>query len=1081
MADNGLSDQFRNGGSSDGGKSTSGKSTGGSQANFKQTLESLTTAINNLNTKLTDGSSTSSNLDGIRNSHRGQQFYRANDSTGAIGAAAYNRGRGGQTADPTKAFLDGLTQQLLKSLGRGDVEKQMTKSLQEVAKRLGTTVEDVPNALGAQIGKAFSDTSWGKKLSQRVDKNAENYFMGISKSAITKWGNSKISGKHGENIANALTYSSKGSSGAENAVKSDGSGVDSLVDKGVSKAVKGVAESLGMGEVIDLLGPIMEGVNLMGTAMTPFQAIAPLVESIFGAIGTLSKIFNKDTAMDEQRVKNAQERYRQDIETIVKTPFDILEDAANKVMDAWDGAIRVINQTQGYNKASLQALMSDYAQRLRAEGLTNVVSGADITSNLQSVLQAGLLGKVAEEFAYQATILKAAIPTQDFFSYASTYASIAANAMQAGKSQADALALANDELKQFASNVLYSNRVLSGGFTTGLQNASGLFDLAARIVNSAHNGNVSNVSGVLTAVAGVVGAVAPDLAGGLTSVLETLTLGGNSGTATALRSLAGINASNTEFLQAFVKNPQGIIANIFSGLSQYQTMSEGNYMEVAEGLAGVFGIDKSALARVDFASLAQAVRDMSVNNKSLDENMSLLQSGQSTLTSDQQRYQQINEFMINEGLSLVLDNEAGRAIQQHMWQEQLANQMMEATYGVDLHGTALDLLQSVRSTLKNVVSLLVPWAGTVKSAVNLSTTLAQTADKGTSIRQILKAGAVGTNYDKELYTLTTRGVQNLGLIGDLQSLWGIKSGLHTAANVASAIDSAIGLNDFSKWKSVFITNGTPSTKSSMYRWGNIPKSLRSALAVRKANIIPISSGNAEDMAAVRLQNNVDAFLASMSSAVQSNMTYQEWLNTSSKYGLDHSTLAESLSKVGQTMANVEEAFSDSQTERDRVKAQERQEKEVKFWEKSALNEDSYLKTMTEEMVAIHTDLLKWANSWDNINNRYSTYYGVGSRDSVFSGSGGVVSGLDKAEQLLAAVKSNEAEIQAGLPAALAKVLADNLSSLVDLKDPTAQTNVLLAQLINVVVSILQAVNSPGKMDIPSSLSAMALGLLSPNE
>ena len=142
MTDDGLSGELRNGG-----KSTGGKSTSGSKSDFNTTLEKLTGAINTLNAKLSDESTTSSNSDGIRNSRRGQQFYRANDSTGAIGAAAYNRGRGGQAADPTKAFLDGLTQQLLKSLGRGDVEKQMTKSLQEVAKRLGTTVEDVPNAL----------------------------------------------------------------------------------------------------------------------------------------------------------------------------------------------------------------------------------------------------------------------------------------------------------------------------------------------------------------------------------------------------------------------------------------------------------------------------------------------------------------------------------------------------------------------------------------------------------------------------------------------------------------------------------------------------------------------------------------------------------------------------------------------------------------------------------------------------------------------------------------------------------------------------------------------------------------------
>ena len=64
-------------------------------------------------------------------------------------------------------------------------------------------------------------------------------------------------------------------------------------------------------------------------------------------------------------------------------------------------------------------------------------------------------------------------------------------------------------------------------------------------------------------------------------------------------------------------------------------------MEVAEGLAEVFGVDMGALARVDFAALADSIQNMSVNSASLQENMELLQSGQSTLNADQQRYQEI--------------------------------------------------------------------------------------------------------------------------------------------------------------------------------------------------------------------------------------------------------------------------------------------------------------------------------------------------------------------------------------------------------------------------------------------------------
>ena len=74
-----------------------------------------------------------------------------------------------------------------------------------------------------------------------------------------------------------------------------------------------------------------------------------------------------------------------------------------------------------------------------------------------------------------ATILNAAIPNQDFFGYADEYASIVANATAQGQSQAEALEYANEQLESFASNVLYSSRVLTNGVTTGLQDAENLF------------------------------------------------------------------------------------------------------------------------------------------------------------------------------------------------------------------------------------------------------------------------------------------------------------------------------------------------------------------------------------------------------------------------------------------------------------------------------------------------------------------------------------------------------------------------------------------------------------------------------
>ena len=89
-------------------------------------------------------------------------------------------------------------------------------------------------------------------------------------------------------------------------------------------------------------------------------------------------------------------------------------------------------------------------------------------------------------------------------------------------------------------------------------------------------------------------------------------------------------------------------------------------MEVAESLSSIFGISMDAFARVDFNYLADAIASMNVNDAALLENMDLLASGETTTSAEEMRMRQINQYMIDEGLSYVLDNEVARSIQEHM-------------------------------------------------------------------------------------------------------------------------------------------------------------------------------------------------------------------------------------------------------------------------------------------------------------------------------------------------------------------------------------------------------------------------------
>lgn len=75
--------------------------------------------------------------------------------------------------------------------------------------------------------------------------------------------------------------------------------------------------------------------------------------------------------------------------------------------------------------------------------------------------------------------------------------------------------------------------------------------------------------------------------------------------------------------------------------------------------------------------------------------MQLLASGETTSSAESQRLQQINEYMIDQGLAYVLDNESARLIQQHMWDQEIAEQLQEATYSVDFAGGALELITTI--------------------------------------------------------------------------------------------------------------------------------------------------------------------------------------------------------------------------------------------------------------------------------------------------------------------------------------------------------------------------------------------------
>lgn len=551
---------------------------------------------------------------------------------------------------------------------------------------------------------------------------------------------------------------------------------------------------------------------------------------------SLSSSLTRAIEQDKKNVELGNQRLQADLKSIVEKPFKILEDAAQEIYDAWDHNLRLINQTQGYTKEELNTLMSTYASKLQEEGLSKEIDAASIIENLSKVVESGLQGDAATQFAYEATKLGSAIPTEDFFKYSDAYSELIANQIRMGSSQAEAIKYANDQLELFASDIAYASRQLTGGFATGLDNASDLFTKAINISVAARTNNPSEIAGTLTSISAITGAIAPDLANEIVDAVYNAAVGGNSSQLVALRSLAGINASNTEFLQEFAANPQQVFSDLFNKLAELQNMSQSNYMEVAEGLSEIFGLSKDALSRVDFSYLADAVQNMQVNTSSLQENIAQLSSGNSTTTAEQMKMDQINQYILDNGLSYVLDNAVAREVQQHMWDEQIAQQLQDNEYAVNLKGDALGFLNSIVGFVQSIVNFLNPFSqyNPINSLVQTITEATQLDD---TVKNVLEAGKIGETNSAILSNLTTYGKQ-LNLTNSYLSL----------------------------------LQKSQTSGSGKYTWGTLSKSRYASLGteatgaqISRASNSSVSGGSNSSQAVntARLQSNFNKMLADM--------------------------------------------------------------------------------------------------------------------------------------------------------------------------------------------------------------------------
>ena len=980
-------------------------------------------------------------------------------------------------------------------------EKKESAFKPEPDKNQGPQVSNRAEKLNLDFGDEmlsdiFKDSKWGQKLSSIKDKAMPN----ISKMADMV-SSSKLFGffkDKGQSILGKVGLN------FESAAATTGS---SVAGSALGTASKSAGFAQGLASAGGAVGSF--GTALAGACPYILAAVAA-----FKLISVAINIFGKDlkeaskelwdstkksaNRYQESRKKNlelANKRMREDAEALIKEPFEIIKSAAQKAYDVWDSQLRKINGTQGYSKADLQNLMANYAQRLRDENLSSIIGSTDITENLSKVLDSGLSGKVAEEFAYIATKLNAAIPTQDFFGYAEEYASIAANAIRQGRSQGEAISYANQQLESFASSLLYSNRQLAGGFTTGLKNAQSLFEDAVKISQAAKTNNSTQIASVLTAVSAITGSIAPDLASSMTDAIVKAATGGNSSEIVALRSLAGVNASNTEFLKQLSNDPQKVFSNLFENLSKMQKMSNNAYMEVAEGLSSVFGVSMDAFARIDFAYLADAIKNMNMNNASLDENMRQLISGQTTTTAEQLKLQQINKYMIDEGLSYVLDNEVARSIQEHMWDEQLAREIQENEYSVNLGGAALKFLESIKGTVDNLLNFINPfaWAGKIAT---LAATASENIAKDADIRQVLEKGKVGKGNAIALKQLTTRNA-DLNVAPSLLSMMGgyslynvLSSGIqgfgsltHSGYNpiVSLATDTNLINNLTGAIRSGVQTGMTASMHSvnSSYTWGSVSKSTYSTISggnIPSGNLVgtvtSATTANATKVSAAvaKLNEMLDQDYMT-DNFISKKLGYEDWAKAAKANGI--SDLESTIEEAGYTVQAVQNHFQAAQSAWGAAEQQRRYDAEDEFWAngkefwKTTIEYEDKTLTYQDNM----TTLITTNNAWlDKIFKKSDQFYNSWVDYFVNHTAYNNAYKYSDVERIRSESKAKES---GDLVNALAEALVQNT---VDLKDPQVQTNALLSQILIVAQAIMNQNNKVGGLSLPDSLNALALGL-----
>ena len=458
----------------------------------------------------------------------------------------------------------------------------------------------------------------------------------------------------------------------------------------------------------DVLGGVvsaaLSGIPILG------DVIGSIIDNgITGMTKALGELVSYITEMSrktrDEIMKAGFEKISKDVKAMSTYSLEIYEKATDKLYSAWDQNLSQVTATQGYTKEALNTLQDAVAQRLQAEGYSNVINAGDYITQLTNTLNAKLGGELAEAFAAQNLILQKAVPEVDLSSMAADFAAIYTNAVKQGTSGEETMI---DAMNQIVGATKALEETTNGN--NQFINQIGTFLKKAEEVVNRSGGTADQIASLTTqmmAAEAPLSALVPQLSGFTSDLVDKL-MSGNDSTAVALRAImnsidSSIGVSATSFMESFMEDTQGTLATAYKAIDQFisNNANADAQQEFYKAMETMFGITASQLAQIDFGEISVAISEATTaaNMAALTDAENLLKSGETTTYEEQLVANTTNQLLATNSIADTLDNALMRKLEKNEIEMERQVYALEADLSVNLAQNTLGFFTKVFDVL----------------------------------------------------------------------------------------------------------------------------------------------------------------------------------------------------------------------------------------------------------------------------------------------------------------------------------------------------------------------------------------------